>query len=407
MQSKTLEIKNSKGHLLHATLELPANQKPNYFVIFAHCFSCSSNYKAVTNITGTLTNFGFGVLRFDFTGLGKSEGEFSESHFSANVEDLMAVNDFLAKNYKAPSLLVGHSLGAAAVIVAASQLDNVKAVVTIGAPSNIQHVTHLFSHAVDEVKDKGEVEVNIGGRPFVIDQDFISDFDKTDLSEIIKNLRKPILILHAPFDKIVGIENAQEIYENALHPKSFISLDGADHLLTDAKYSNYAANMIGQWVRAYLPSQKNEMLETHGEQLVAHLNLQEHNFTTNIQTVNHNFIADEPKSVEGDDFGPSPYDFLSAALASCTAMTLKLYAERKQWNLKEVFVYITYSKQHSDDLMVEIDKPGQIDHLKKTLKLIGDLEDSQREKLKEIASKCPVHRTLLSQTVIETELVAE
>lgn len=405
MKNKKLEIKNKKGLKLQAYLELPANQKPSYYAVFAHCFTCNSTFSAVKNISRALTNHGFGVVRFDFTGLGRSEGEFAKSHFSANVDDLIAVNHYLKDNYEAPSLLVGHSLGGAAVIVAASKLDNIKAVATIGAPATVKHVTHLFSHGVEEVKLKGEIEVNIGGRPFKINQEFIEDFGKTNLPEITKNLRKPLLIMHTPFDQIVGIENAHKLYHNAHHPKSFVSLDQADHLLSKTRDSEYAGNMIGAWVERYFELKDNEMLSIDGEQLVAHLNVLEDNFTTSIQTKKHSFIADEPASVGGNDFGPSPYDYLSAGLAACTVMTLKLYAQRKKWDLQEVYAYITYSKKHSDDLMLDVEKPTRMDHLQKRLKFIGNLDNSQKQRLKEIASKCPVHKTLQSKIVIETELV--
>lgn len=405
MNSQRLKIKNNKGHKLQAYLELPANQRPNHFAIFAHCFTCSSSLNAVKHISRALTNHGFGVVRFDFTGLGRSEGEFAESHFSANVEDLITVNDYLQAHHEAASLLVGHSLGGAAVLVAASRLSNIKAVATIGAPATVSHVKHLFSHGIDEVKEKGHAEVNIGGRPFKIDDTFISNFDKTDLPEIVKSLRKPLLILHSPIDTIVGIKNAEQLYHNAHHPKSFVTLDDADHLLTKQQDSMYVGDMIGSWVQRYFDSKENKMLDTEGEQLVAHLNLKEDNFTTSIQTTKHSFIADEPTSIGGDDFGPSPYDFLSAGLAACTVMTLKLYAERKQWDLQEVYAYITYSKKHSDDLMLDVEKPTRIDHLSKKLTLIGNLDDAQKQRLKEIASKCPVHKTLQNQVIIETELV--
>ena len=405
MKTTKLEITNKKGLKLQAYLELPANQKPNNFAIFAHCFSCNSNFKATKNISRSLTNHGFGVLRFDFTGLGKSEGEFADSHFSANVEDLIDVHNYLETHYKAPSLLIGHSLGGAAVIVAASKLKNIKAVATVGAPATVGHVTHLFSHAPEDVSEKGAIEVNIGGRPFKINEDFVADFSKTDLPTIIKELRKPILVMHAPFDKIVGIENAHEIYHNAHHPKSFVSLDDADHLLTKSSDSIYVGNMIGTWAERYFEPEQNNMISSEGEQLVAHLNILEDNFTTSIQTKKHSFIADEPENVGGDDFGPSPYDFLSAGLAACTVMTLKLYAERKKWDLQEVFVYITYSKKHRDDLDIEADKPTRFDHLQKKLKFIGNLDEKQKQRLKEIAAKCPVHKTLQSKIIIETEIV--
>lgn len=405
MNNVKLNIQNKKGHKLQAFLELPADQKPQHYAIFAHCFTCSSALGAVRNISRALTSHGFGVLRFDFTGLGRSEGEFAESYFSANVDDLLAVSDYLKTNYKAPSLLVGHSLGGAAVIVAASKLENIKAVATVGAPATVNHVTHLFSHGIEEVKQKGEVEVNIGGRPFKINEEFVEDFSKIDLPEITKNLRKPLLIMHAPFDTIVGIENAHKLYHNAHHPKSFVSLDNADHLLTNQKDSRYVGNIIGTWVQRYFEQEDNTMLDTKGEQLVAHLNLVEDNFTTSIQTKKHNFIADEPDTIGGDDFGPSPYDYLSAGLAACTVMTLKMYAQRKKWDLQEVYAYITYSKKHSDDLMLDIEKPTRIDHLQKRLKFIGNLDDKQKRRLKEIASKCPVHKTLQSEVIIETELI--
>ncbi|MFT4806573.1 MAG: putative OsmC-like protein/pimeloyl-ACP methyl ester carboxylesterase [Psychroserpens sp.] len=404
MKNQKLKVINKKGHKLQAYLELPANQKPNYFAIFAHCFTCSSSLSAVRNISRALTNHGFGIVRFDFTGLGRSEGEFADSHFSANVDDLIAVSDFIKEHYEAPSLLVGHSLGGAAVLVAASKLDNIKAVATVGAPATISHVKHLFSHGIDDIKNKGRVAVNIGGRPFKIDEEFVSDFDKTDLPAVVKALRKPLLILHSPTDTIVGIKNAEQLYNNAHHPKSFVTLDDADHLLSKTRDSSYAGDIIGAWVKRYFPQQENKMLDTSGEQLVAHLNLKEDNFTTTIQTAKHNFIADEPDSVGGDDFGPSPYDFLSAGLAACTVMTLKIYAERKKWDLQEVYAHITYSKKHSDDLMLDVDKPTRIDHLSKKLTFIGDLDESQRQRLKEIASKCPVHKTLQSEVIIDTEL---
>lgn len=406
MQSTELNIQNAKGLQLQAYLELPPNQKPNNYAIFAHCFTCSSSLKPVINISRALTAHGFGVVRFDFTGLGQSEGEFADSHFSANVDDLLAVNNYMKEHYEAPSLLVGHSLGGAAVIVAASQLDNVKAVATIGAPATTEHVKRHFSHQFDEIAEKGDVKVNIGGRPFKINQEFVDDFDKTDLPKITKQLRKPILIMHAPFDKVVGIDNAQKLFINAFHPKSFVSLNDADHLLLKEKDSNYVGHLIGAWVQGYFDTSNHTILDTEGEQLVGHLNLLEDKFTTYLQTEKHSFIADEPQSFGGDDYGPSPYDFLSAALASCTAMTLKLYAERKKWDLQEVFVYITYSKKHSDDLMQDMGKPARFDHLLKKLKFVGNLDNLQRERLKEIASRCPVHRTLLSEIVIDTEIIS-
>ncbi|MBO6881063.1 MULTISPECIES: bifunctional alpha/beta hydrolase/OsmC family protein [Winogradskyella] len=407
MKSTKLKIKNSKGLTLNAYMELPANQKPNYYAIFAHCFTCSSNLNAVKHVSRSLTQDGFAVIRFDFTGLGRSEGEFADSHFSANVQDLLDVHSYISGHYEAPGLLVGHSLGGAAVLVAASKLKAVKAVATIGAPATVGHVKHLFSHQIEDIEDKGSVEVDIGGRPFIINKDFVEEFDKTDLPVIVKNLRKPLLIMHSPLDKIVGIDNAKQLYLKAHHPKSFITLDDADHLLSEEKDSQYVGEIIGTWASRYFPQVENKMLDTEGEQLVGHLNIIEDNFTTSIQTKNHTFIADEPSGIGGSDFGPSPYEYLNAALAACTAMTLKMYAERKKWDLREVFVYLSHSRKHSDDLMVKVDKPKYMDHINKKLKFVGNLDDTQKERLKEIASRCPVHKTIASEVVFETQIIEE
>ncbi|SHG99387.1 bifunctional alpha/beta hydrolase/OsmC family protein [Winogradskyella jejuensis] len=405
MKSKKLKIENRKGLLLNAQLELPANQKPNYYAIFAHCFTCSSSLSAVRHISRALTQDGFAVVRFDFTGLGRSEGEFADSHFSANVEDLVDVHSYITQHFEAPSLLVGHSLGGAAVLVAASQIEEVKAVATIGAPADVAHVKHHFSHGIEAVKEKGEVEINIGGRPFKINQGFVEAFDNTDLPSVVREMRKPILVMHSPFDTIVAVENAKKIYDSAFHPKSFVSLDNADHLLTQEKDSQYAGEVIGTWAKRYFPKVENRMLDTQGEQLVGYLNIVEDNFTTSIQTKNHTMIADEPASIGGADFGPSPYEYLNAALAACTVMTLKLYAERKKWDLKEVFVYISHSRKHSDDLKIEVDKPKYLDHISKKLKFVGNLDDQQKERLKEIASRCPVHKTIASEVIFDTTIL--
>ncbi len=405
MKPTKLKIENRKGIQLNASIDLPANQKPDHFAIFAHCFTCSSSLNAVRHISRALTQDGFGVVRFDFTGLGRSQGEFADSHFSANVDDLIDVHQFISEKYQAPSLLVGHSLGGAAVLVAASLLEEVKAVATVGAPATVSHVKHLFSHGIDEVKEKGEAKINIGGRPFKINTDFIEAFDKTNLPEIVKRLRKPLLILHSPFDSIVGVENAKQIYDAAKHPKSFVSLDDADHLLQNEKDSLYVGQVIGTWVKRYFPQKEENRLDAKGEQVVGHLNIIEDNFTTRIQTRNHSLIADEPKEIGGNDFGPSPYEYLNASLAACTTLTLKMYAERKKWDLQEVYVYLSHSRKHSDDLNIDVDKPKFLDHITKKIKFIGNLSDDQINRLKEISSRCPVHRTLKNKVIFDTTLI--
>ncbi|MEX0273879.1 MAG: alpha/beta hydrolase family protein, partial [Flavobacteriaceae bacterium] len=279
-----LKIKNRKGHELHSLLELPANQKPQRYAIFSHCFACSSNMIAVRNITRTLTNHGFGVVRFDFTGLGRSQGAFAESYFSANVNDIIDVHNFMKEHYKAPELLIGHSLGGAASIMAAARLDEVGAVATIGTPSDIEHTKKHFAEGVQDVWTQGEAEVQLGGRPFVINAEFVQDFDNVDLLGVTKSLRKPLLIMHSPQDRIVGTDHAHRLFVAAFHPKSFVTLDGADHLLSNQDDSIYVGNVIGAWVQRYFDQQENKMLEPQGEQLVAHLDLIENNFTTQMQT---------------------------------------------------------------------------------------------------------------------------
>ncbi len=399
-----LAIKNSNGEHLHATLELPANKKPLQYAIFAHCFTCSSNLGVVRNISRELTDYGFGVLRFDFTGLGSSEGDFIDTNFTHNLQDIRIVSDYLTKNFKAPSLLLGHSLGGAAVLVAASQLDNIKAVVSIGAPSDPEHVKHLLVHGMDEIILKGEARVNIGGRSFMLKRQFIEDLENHSVKHSLQKLRKPLLILHSPQDAIVGINNAAEIYKHAHHPKSFVSLDGADHLLSNKKDSIYAAKTIGTWAERYLFGEyhnEESVLDTKGEQVVAHWNSDD-NFTTQISNNRQAITADEPVDAGGADLGFSPYELLNAALGACTVMTLKLYAERKNWPLKEVYVYLTHDKRHVDDCEDCSGKTSKIDHIKKRLVFVGELTEEQKSRLTEIAALCPVHKTLSGATKIET-----
>jgi putative redox protein len=405
MKSLAIDVTTNGNKKLSANLELPADKKAEHFAIFAHCFTCNSDLAAVRNISRALTTQGFGVVRFDFTGLGNSEGDFADTNFSANVADIKAVHQYISDHYQAPGLLIGHSLGGAAALVAAAEIDEIKAVATVGAPADIQHVQHLLSAGIDEILEKGEAMINIGGRPFKIQRQFVDDLKKRDLTTILRDLRKPLLILHSPQDSIVTIDNAAKIYAAAFHPKSFIPLDGADHLLSKKTDSEYAGNIIGSWVRRYFPKQQTKDKGTKGEQVVAHLNLS-NNFTTQINTEKHSIIADEPGNYGGDDYGPSPYDLLNAGLGACTAMTIKIYAERKKWDLKEVYVYLSHEKKHAEDCQTCEDEKGpKIDHIKKKIELIGDLTDEQRVKLKEISSRCPVHRTLGTNTVIETELL--
>lgn len=356
----------------------------------------------VRNLSRALTQAGFGVMRFDFTGLGKSSGEFSDTSFAHNIQDIIDVAAYLDKNYEAPKLMIGHSLGGAAAIVAGSQLDSIKAVATIGAPASVDHVAHLFDQHLDEIKESGEAEVIIGGRAVKIGKEFIDDLQSRDLIQITKSLKKPILIAHSPQDTVVGVENASQLYQAAFHPKSFLSLDGADHMLSNPEDSVYVGNVLASWAKRYVEIDA-EVLPKTNLQVVAYMG--EDGYTTQIKAGNHTLVADEPISVGGNDFGPSPYDFVSAGLGACTAMTLRMYANRKGWNLQSVNVHLEHKKEHFEDCNTCNDKLQKIDVFNRVIEIEGDLTDEQRTRLLEIADKCPVHRTLHNNEVkIETSL---
>ncbi len=400
MNSSKVKFQNIKGEELIGYLELPINQTAHSFVLFAHCFTCNKNFFAAKNISSALTGRGYGVLRFDFTGLGESEGDFSESNFSGNVEDLIEAANFLKKNYKAPELIIGHSLGGAAAIFAAQQIPEVTALATLGTPSSLNHVTHLLKSELEEIKSLGIASVNIGGRSFSIKNQFLEDLKTKNLKTIISQLRKPLLILHSPEDNIVEIKNAEELYVAAKHPKSFVSLSGADHLLTKKEDSQYAGELIGSWAQRYieipeitLPVSRHEVVASLGEK----------GFTTYLKSGNHNFIADEPLSFGGKDFGPSPYDYLSAALAACTSMTIQMYARRKNWDLETVETHVNHSKSHAVDCENCESTTAKIDTFEREIIVKGQLDDKQKSRILQIADKCPVHKTLKEKVQIITK----
>lgn len=397
MKSQRVTFTNADGHELSARLELPADQSPGAFAVFAHCFTCNKNLSAVRNISRALNQSGIAVLRFDFTGLGESEGEFADTNFSSNVSDLLCAADWLKNNHESPKLIVGHSLGGAAVLHAAHHIDSIQAVATVGSPMAPQHVSHLLADGLEAIQTKGEGEVNIGGRSFTIKKQFIEDLSKQSPEDVIKTLRKPLLILHSPQDTIVGIDQAAEIYTNAHHPKSFVSLDGADHLLSRKEDSEYVGNVIAHWVVRYMDIKEPEVIETE-HQVVARLD-NEPGYTTEIRSGKHSIIADEPKRLGGNDLGPGPYDLLASALASCTAITVKMYAKRKEWPLEEVRVHVTHDKRETPDSGAK-----KVDHFKKKIEFVGDLDEKQLKRLSEIADKCPVNRTLNSEVIMEKEV---
>ncbi|MGB3591374.1 MAG: bifunctional alpha/beta hydrolase/OsmC family protein [Nonlabens sp.] len=402
MNFEKVHFKNAAGYELSGRLELPIDQQPHNFAVFAHCFTCGKNFSATRNISRALTTAGFGVLRFDFTGLGNSDGDFSDTNFSGNVDDLLAAIDFLGKNYKAPSLLVGHSLGGAAVIYASAKAQSVKAVATIGAPSDTKHVSHLFADQIEDIESAGEALVQLSGRPFKIKKQFLEDINVQQVTRTLREMRKPILIMHSPQDDTVAIEHAEKLYHAALHPKSFVSLDGADHLLMNKEDSRYVGQVVAGWSSRYLEIPVEEQLDS-SYHVVASLD-NETQFTTQVKAGRHYFTADEPEDIGGNDYGPTPYELLSSGLATCTVMTIQMYARRKKWKVVNVECHVNYDKKHATDCTNCEDDSAKIDTFIREIKLEGNLDDKQRQRLLQIADKCPVHRTLHSDTQIITKL---
>lgn len=402
IRSEKVTFTNSQGEQLAARLEMPVNQHPHTYVLFAHCFTCNKNLTAVRNISRALTIEGFAVLRFDFTGLGESEGDFADTNFSSNIQDLEHAAHFLKEEYESPSLLIGHSLGGAAVIRAASHIDTVKAVATIGAPFDPEHVSHLLENSREEIEENGMAQVNIGGRSFTVKKQFLEDIRQNKCIDRIKNLKKALLIMHSPQDRIVAIDNAAKIYHAAMHPKSFISLDGSDHLLTHKQDSLYAGDMIACWAKKYINQPQKEKLQVIKEVAVR---LGHEGYTTDIMVRQHGLTADEPESVGGNDFGPSPYELVTAGLGACTAMTLHMYARRKKWDLQEVIVHLEHYKDYATDLENLEKEQSKIDHFGRFIEINGELNDTQKARLIEIANKCPVHKTLHKPVEIRTELI--
>lgn len=402
MKSEKLTFKNSDGLVLSAKLELPLDRKPLSYAVFAHCFTCNKNLNAIGHITNALTSNGFGVLRFDFTGLGESEGDFADTNFSSNIQDLVCAAEYLAENYGEPKLIIGHSLGGAASIFAASMIDSIEAVATIGAPSSPSHLLHLFERDIDQIEENGSAKIQLAGRPFEVKKQFLDDISSQNMKDVVSNLGKALLIMHSPQDAIVGINNAAELYENAHHPKSFISLDGADHLLSNSKDSKYVGDVISSWVARYINLEEPKDLKTT-KKVIAWIGST--GFTTDIRTGNHTFRADEPISLGGDDFGPNPYDLLLSSLGACTAMTMRMYADRKGWEIEEIKVHLSHQKVHSKDCNDCDTTSGYIDKIDREIEILADLDEKQLAKLIEIADKCPVHRTLHNEVKVITKLI--
>ena len=404
MPSERIEFVGSLGEPLAGRLDTP-DARPHAWAIFAHCFTCSKDSKAAAYIARALSESGFGVLRFDFTGLGGSGGDFANTHFSSNVDDLLAAADWLREQHGAPALLIGHSLGGAAVLAAAQRVADCQAVVTLGAPFDPAHVTHQLGDELQVIEAEGEASVSLAGRQFKIRRTFVEDLNGQPQADRIRSLAKPLLILHAPLDKTVGVDNARRIFETALHPKSFVALDGADHLLNSAEDAQFAANLIAAWSRRYVPAAEpeSEVSASEAEQGVVVVSERATGrFAQVVSAGRHQFVMDEPLSVGGDDQGPTPYDMLSAALGACTAMTVRMYARRKQWPLTSVRVALVHDKVHATDCEDCESREGKVDQIARVVELQGDLDDTQRARLIEIADRCPVHQTLHSEVSIVT-----
>ena len=403
VKSEKLTFAGAGGETLAARLDLPAGPARAY-ALFAHCFTCTKDIFAAQRIAGVLAECGIAVLRFDFTGLGHSGGEFANTNFSSNVGDLVAAADHLRATRSAPKLLIGHSLGGAAVLAAAARVPEAVAVATIGAPADPGHVAHLFQDAAEEIAAKGEAEVDLAGRRFRVKKQFLDDIAAQNLKPALGTLRKALLLFHAPRDETVGIDNAGQIFAAAKHPKSFVSLDDADHLLSRKADAIYVAEVLAAWAGRYLGAEAGPPLaaEPGG---VAVRERGGGRFAQEIVAGQHRIAADEPADYGGDDSGPTPYDLLLAGLGACTTMTLRMYAERKGWPLDRAEVRLTHDKIHAKDCADCETRVGRIDRIDRRLKLEGPLAAAQRDKLLEIADKCPVHRTLTGEIKISTELV--
>jgi uncharacterized OsmC-like protein/fermentation-respiration switch protein FrsA (DUF1100 family) len=395
----------SGGDLLAARLDLPDGE-PLAFALFAHCFTCSKDLAAATRISRGLADRGFGVLRFDFTGLGSSEGEFANTDFSSNVADLVLAADWLRANHGAPAVLIGHSLGGAAVLAAAAQIPEAVAVATIGAPFDPAHVTELFPDTVrNQLDHDGEADVQLAGRTFRVRKQLLDDLGAQNLTDAIRSLRRALLVFHSPTDEIVGVDNARQIFEAARHPRSFVALDGADHLLTRRTDAAYVADVLSSWAGRYLPDRAATPTPTDpdaGTVVVTETGIGA--FQQQVSTGRHRFLADEPIGV-GDDTGPTPYDLLLAGLGTCTSMTVRMYASRKGFPLEGVEVRLTHDRIHAEDCADCGPSSGLIDTVERTIELRGPLTEDQRRQLLAIADRCPVHRTLTTEIRIRTTLL--
>ncbi|WP_116040567.1 bifunctional alpha/beta hydrolase/OsmC family protein [Amycolatopsis palatopharyngis] len=400
MRSRKIDFPGSGGVRLAARLDLP-DTEPRAYALFAHCFTCSKDGFATARISRALTEFGIAVLRFDFTGLGQSGGEFANTDFSANITDLVHAADYLRDHFAPPAVLIGHSLGGAAVLAATHRIPEVRAVATIAAPASPDHVTHLLGDSRAEIERHGEAEVCLAGRTFRLRREFLDDTATQPQADRIATLDAALLVLHSPTDDTVGVDNARRIFDTARHPKSFVAVPGADHLLTDRGDATYVATVLAAWASRYAFDADTARVHHREEGRVVVSDSGAGPFGQHITAGSHVLVADEPEPV-GADSGPSPYDLLLAALGACTSMTVRMYAQRKNWPLDRVRVSLRHSRGHAEDCAECGTRTGRVDRIDRIIHLEGDLDADQRQRLLDIADKCPVHRTLRSEVVIET-----
>ncbi len=416
MKSQRVSFEGAAGNRLTGQLELPAHGEagtaPHSYALFAHCFTCTRNIRAARVITQALARQGIATLRFDFTGLGDSEGDFADTNFSSNVQDLLAAAQFLEREYAAPALLVGHSLGGTAVLAAAPSIASAKAVATIGSPFLPAHVAHLLEGSREQIERDGEAEVFLGGRPFRIRRQFLQDLEARDVAKVVRSLRRALLVMHAPGDTTVGINNAAEIFQTAKHPKSFVSLDDADHLLTRTADAEYAASVLAAWAGRYVQAPSSPASTTQADEPArpeaVRARTGASGFFTQIDAAGHPMVADEPVAVGGTGLGPSPYGYLSAALAACTSMTVRMYADHKKIPLRSVSVDVRHNKIHAEDCAqcderIREGSAGQkVDVFERRIAIDGNIDEATRKRMLQIADRCPVHRTLHNEVVVTT-----
>ena len=402
MPTEKFQFTGEGGHQLAAALDLPDGE-PSAYALFAHCFTCGKDVLAAKRIATALSIKGIAVLRFDFTGLGSSEGDFANATFSSNVADLVRAADHLRDTRKAPAILIGHSLGGAAILAAAEKIPEAKAVVTIAAPSDPAHVTGLFKDDIGRIREHGKAEVSLAGRPFTIKREFLDDVAEQRLLDQVHTLRKALLVMQSPTDDTVGIDNATRIFVAAKHPKSFVSLSGADHLLSQRRDSSYVADVIAAWATRYLDLAAVPATEVQDKpRQVVVQETRNGKFQNTVAIGPHHLAADEPRSAGGDDTGPGPYDFLLTALGACKSMTMRMYADRKSFPLERATVTLNHSKIYAKDCAECETKDGMLDQIEVAIGLEGPLDADQRKRILEIADKCPVHRTLTSEIRILT-----